>query len=81
VTSGRAAVARPSVRAQHWRAADAGKQLGGKQEVAPCSQIDFKILMEVPLIKISKLLLKVPKKLKICKNKSCSKIQDLQLSR
>jgi hypothetical protein len=57
------------------------KQLGGKQEVAPYSQIDFQILMEVPLIKISKLLLKVPKKLKICKNKSCSKIQDLQLSR
>jgi hypothetical protein len=35
-----------------------GKQLGGKQEVAPCSQLTFELITKLPLKVISKLLQK-----------------------
>jgi hypothetical protein len=57
-----------------------GKQLGGKQEVAPCCETDFEIFMKLPLTLFFKLLKNFLKNLKLCKNKSCSTFQIPQLS-
>jgi hypothetical protein len=54
--------------------------IGGKQEVAPGSQVNFQIFTKMPLNLNAKLLSKFQKKLKISKNKSCSNFQTLQLS-
>jgi hypothetical protein len=52
-----------------------GKQLGGA-----LLQMDFQIFTKMPLHLNSKLLSNFLKKLKICKNKSCSTFQVLQIS-
>jgi hypothetical protein len=57
----------------------AGAAAVGKQEVAWCL-LDLELITKLPLCQISKLLSNFLKKMKICKNKSFSKNQDLQLS-
>ena len=56
-----------------------GKQLGGEQEVAPCSNLIFEIITELPLRSFYKLLTNFLKKLKMSKKESCSTFQTLQL--